>query len=448
MSDTISRLYPAPSHRLTIQDSSLMKRLLPFAVAALVFVVLAACSGDRATGPAGQQAFTRYVAIGTSLSMGVQSDGVVYFSQQQDWTKLLSHQAFASFSQPLIRSPGCFSPLIAPLALNVRASGISAGADQTTSIPDTACLPLGAYNLPTNDVGIDGANTYDALYVTPETASVEGVKRRRQYRLVLPPKTSQVTAMMRQSPTLVSVELGANEALGTASGLLFPKAGYRGAAAQGTIVPNAVWQPVYDALIDSVKKTGAKVLLVGVPKTNGFVSLRMGDELYLDRLAFQSFGVIIGADCQGSANVIFVPIKVTAAVAAAATTGQAQQLNCSDTPGAQDNILTPADVQTLDALIDGMNTHIKAVAQANGWAYLDLASVWAQWVTRRSPFTVVALFNCIQPYGQYVSLDGVHPNVQGYQEMANAAAAALNATYSFAIPANPQPVQTPTQLCP
>jgi hypothetical protein len=430
------------------QELLLMKRLLSASVAAYTLVVLAACSGDRATGPAGQQAFTRYVAIGTSLSMGVQSDGVVYFSQQQDWTKLLSHQAFASYSQPLTRAPGCFSPLVAPLSLNVRASGIGAAANQTTSIADTTCAPFGVDTLPTNDVAIDGANTYDALYVTPETASVEGVKRRRQYRLVLPPKTSQVTAMMRQRPTLVSVELGANEALGAASGLLFPKAGYRGAASQGTIVPNAVWQPVYDMLIDSVKKTGAKVLLVGVPKTNGFVSLRTGNELYLDSTAFQSFGVTIGADCQGSPNVIFVPIKVTAAVGAAAATGQTQTLSCSDTPGAQDNILTPSDVQALDALIDGMNAHIKAVAQANGWAYLDLASVWTQWVTRRSPFGVDALFNCVSPYGQYVSLDGVHPNVEGYQEMANAAADALNATYNFAIPANPQPVQTATQLCP
>src|SRR3954467_7471446 len=262
-----------------------MKRNWSLAVGALALVALGACSEDRTTGPAGQEAFARYVAIGTSLTMGVQSDGVAYFTQQEDWTKLLAHQAFASYSQPLIAAPGCFSPLIAPLQLSRRLSGISAGANQTTSIPDTTCALFGTVTLPTNDVAIDGANTYDALFVSPETASVEGVKRRRQYRLVLPPKTTQVTAMMQQNPTLVSVELGANEALGAASGLIFPKAGYRGAASQGSIVPNAVWQPVYDQLIDSVKKTQAKVLLVGVPKTNGFVSLRTGDELYADRAA-------------------------------------------------------------------------------------------------------------------------------------------------------------------
>ena len=423
-----------------------MKGYLSVSVGALALVLLAACSDDRTTGPAGQEAFTRYVAIGTSLSMGVQSDGVVYFSQQQDWTNLLSHQAFASYTQPLIQADGCFSPLIAPLQLSRRLSGISASADQATTTADTTCAPLGTYALPTNDVGIDGANTYDALYVTPETASVEGVKRRRQYRLVLPPKNSQVTAMMRQKPTLVSVELGANEALGAASGLLFPKAGYRGAAATGTYVPNAVWQPVYDAMIDSVKKTGAKVLLVGVPKTNGFVSLRTGDELYQDRAAFQNYGVVISANCQGSANAIFVPIKVLNAVGAAQSTGTAQTLSCADEPGAQDNILTPADVQLIDGVIDGMNSHISSVAQANGWAYMDMSAVWAQWVARRGAFSIFNLLTCVRPYGQYVSLDGVHPNVQGYQEMANAAAAALNSTYGFTIPANTQTALTST--CP
>jgi hypothetical protein len=56
------------------------------------------------------------------------------------------------------------------------------------------------------------------------------------------------------------------------------------------------------------------------------------------------------------------------------------------------------------------------------------------------------MLGCVRPYGQYVSLDGVHPNEDGYQQMANAAADALNATYGFAIPLNPQAVLTST--CP
>jgi lysophospholipase L1-like esterase len=97
-------------------------------------------------------------------------------------------------------------------------------------------------------------------------------------------------------------------------------------------------------------------------------------------------------------------------------------------------------------VLTGMNDHIKSVAQANGWAYNDMAAVWAQWVARRGPFKVANLLGCVRPFGQYVSLDGIHPNVQGYQEMANAAALALNATYGFAIPTNDQTVLTST--CP
>jgi lysophospholipase L1-like esterase len=422
-----------------------MKRYLSFAARGLALFILAACSDDRTTGPAGQAAFSRYVAIGTSLSMGVMSDGVVYFSQQQDWTKLLSHQAMAPYTQPLIQAPGCFSPLIAPLQFSRRLSGISAASNPATSVPDTTCAPFGSYSLPTNDVAIDGANTYDALRITPESAAVETVKRRRQYRLVLPPKTTQVTAMMQQQPTLVSVELGANEALGVTSGLVLPAAAYR---TPYTLVPNSVWQPVYSQVLDSVKKTGAKAILVSVPNIANIVSFRSGDELWQDRAEFANYGVVVNPDCQGNTNLIFVPTKVATAVGTAAATGTPYNLSCTDAPGSQDGILTPADVATVTAVIGGMNTYIQGQASANGWAYLELNTVLAKAVANRGPYSVTKQLTCLRPYGQYISMDGVHPNVQGYQEMANAAAEALNTTYGFAIPTNPQTVLTPAQVCP
>ena len=422
-----------------------MKRNWSYSVGAVALFLVAACSDDRTTGPAGQSAFATYVAVGTSLSMGVQSDGVAYFTQQEDWTKLLAHQAFASYTQPLIAAPGCASPLIAPLQLSRRYSGVSASANVFANTADTTCAALGTYTLPTNDVAIDGANTYDALRVTPETTAVETVKRRRQYRLVLPPKTTQVTAMMRQKPTLVSVELGGNEVLGVTSGLMLPAARYR---TPFTYVPNAVWQPVYAEVLDSVKKTGAKALLVGVPNVSSIVSFRTGDELWQDRAEFINFGVVINPDCQGNANLIFVPLKVATAVGTAQATGTAFNLSCTDQPGTQDNILTPTDVAAITAVVDGMNTYISGQASANGWAYLDLNAVLGSVVAKRGPYSVTKQLSCVSPYGQYISMDGVHPNVQGYQEMANAAADALNTTYGFAIPTNPQAVRTPAQLCP
>ena len=413
--------------------------------ALLALVVLGACSDDNRepiVGPDADEAFDRYVAIGTSLSMGVQSDGVLYSTQMQSWTALLAHQAFASYTQPLIQAPGCFSPFIAPLQLGRRHSLAAAPG----IVPaDTVCALFPDVTLPRNDVAIDGADTYDALRVTPETTFVESQKRRRQYRAVLPPGKSQVTAMMMQNPTLVSVELGSNEVLQVTSGLVLPATAYR---TPRTLMLNSGWEPVYTQVLDSVRKTGARAILIGVPNVTSIVSLRAGDELWQNRAEFANFGVAVNADCQGNTNLIFVPVKVATAVATARATGTAFNLSCTNAPATQDQILTPTDVTTISAVVAGMNSYIQSQATANGWAYVDLAPVLQKGMDNRGPYSVAKQLGCVSPYGQYVSLDGVHPNVQGYQELANAAAEALNATYGFTIPINPQPVLTPAQLCP
>jgi hypothetical protein len=211
---------------------------------------------------------------------------------------------------------------------------------------------------------------------------------------------------------------------------------------------NSGWQPVYAMVLDSVRKTGAKALLVSVPNVTSIVSFRTGDELWQNRAEFANFGVSVNADCQGNTNLIFVPTKVGIAVGTARATGTAFNLSCSDVPGTQDNVLTPGDVATITGVVNGMNTYISSQASANGWAFLDLAPVLQKGMDNRGPYSVAKHFGCVSPYGQFVSLDGVHPNIQGYQEMANAAAAALNATYGFNLPMNPQPIRTPAQLCP
>ena len=429
-----------------------MKRNWSYAVGAVTLVLLAACSEDRTTGPAGQEAFAKYVSIGTSVSMGVQSDGVYYATQQHAWPALLAHMAFApSFTAPLIAGPGCYSPLIAPLQFQRRLSGAQYPAISTSTNPpgDQVCALLGGVTLPTNNVAIDGATTYAALRVTPETtavapANVESDQRKRLYKAVLLPKKSQVTEMMAQNPTLVSVELGANEVLRTVTGgILIPAAAYRQPDNTFTYYPISLWQPQYDAIVDSVAKTGAKALLVSVPLIPSLVGVYPGDDFYQQRAAFQSFGVIINADCQANNNLIYAFGKVFTALASP----KPYNFTCTNNPAAADFILTPADTAFIDNQIREMNTHISAQASSHGWAYLDLNTALASFVEQKTPFNLSAFLGCTRPFGQYISLDGIHPSADGQQEIANAAADALNATYGFAIPKNPRPVLTPAQLC-
>jgi lysophospholipase L1-like esterase len=412
-------------------------------------LVLVACSDDDPIGPSGQEAFDRYVAIGTSVSMGIQSDGVFYATQQHAWPALLAHQAFASanFTAPLIQGPGCYSPMIAPIQLTRRLSG---AAFPGINASDQICALFPGITRPTNNVAIDGATTYHALRITPESTAVtpttiDSDQRKRLYAAVLAPGRSQVTSMMAQNPTLVSVELGANEVLRTVTdGILVPAAAYRQPDGTFTFYPISVWQPQYDALIDSVAKTGAKALLVSVPLIPNLVGVYPGDDFWQDRAAFASFGININADCTGNQNQIYSFRKVLVALASP----KPYNFTCTNNPAAADFMLTQADTTFVNNQIRTMNNHIQAQASSHSWAYLDLNTALASFVTQKPRFSLSRFLTCTRPFGQFISLDGIHPSVDGQQAIANAAADALNAHYGFEIPTNPQVILTPAQICP
>ena len=56
--------------------------------------------------------FERYVAIGTSISMGWQSDGVIAATQETSWPAQLAGMTEHSMTQPYIDGTGCRSPLV------------------------------------------------------------------------------------------------------------------------------------------------------------------------------------------------------------------------------------------------------------------------------------------------------------------------------------------------
>ena len=409
-----------------------MTRRWALALTSLAVVFLTACpKDDPPIGPEGRRAFVRYVSIGTSISEGWQSDGVVYSSQVNAWPALLARQAMVQFGTPQIQGPGCNPPLIAPLQLSRRLVGSAAA-------PSTQCAPLFAgIDLPQNNVAISGALTTEAL--NRAASATPASTRDSLYARTLAVGQTQVTAMLSQDPTFVSVELGANEVLGAAtSGLLVPGATY---------VPYAAWEPEYVKVIDSVKKTGARALLVTVPLVGSIPSMRTGAEIWAVRAQYAAFNVAVSADCEtgaGSTNVIFTPQLALRKVAegrgrAAQGLGPAT-LSCANVVGATpDYILTPADTATINGIVRQMNVRITDLANANNYALLDANEVLAFIVGARAPYSLTAQLSCNIPYGQYISLDGVHPSNQGHILIANAAAEAVNEHYGFEIPTIPEP---------
>ena len=409
-----------------------MTRRWALAFTSLSLVFLTACPSDNGSfGPKGRSAFVRYVSIGTSISEGWQSDGVVYTSQVNAWPALLARQAMVNFETPQIQGPGCNPPLIAPLQLSRRLVGSAAEAS-------TRCAPLYAgIELPANNVAISGATTAEAL--NRAASATPATTRDSLYRRTLPVGETQVSAMMSQDPTFVSVELGANEVLGAAtSGLVIPGV---------TFVPVPGWEPGYVEVIDSVKSTGARALLVTVPLVGSIPSMRTGASVWAVRQQFAAFNVLVSADCEvgpGSTNLVFTAQlalrKVAEGRARAAQGAGPATLSCLDVPGATpDFILTPADTATINGVVRQMNVRITELAEANGYALLDANEVLGFIVSARAPYSLVAQLSCNIPYGQYISLDGVHPSNQGHILIANAAIEAINIEYEFEIPLIPEP---------
>ncbi|MFI5232024.1 MAG: hypothetical protein ACHQSE_05865 [Gemmatimonadales bacterium] len=443
------------------------------AVAAVAAVAAAAClaalgacegSDSHVDGPRGASAFGNYMAIGTGLSMGVQSGGVIYESQLQAWPALLAHAAVpgsqfvvsdtivnhvTAFRLPLLRTPGCQPPLVAPLSVAVDLAGVSiAAADSTCAGTTDTTTP------PTNNVALAGASAWAAVNLTPRTVinALTGFSAadRARYPLVLGATQSQVTAMRVRVPTFVSVEFGLSEVLGAATtGLLVAATSYDQSAPY-TYVPAAVFAPLFAAIADSVVLTNAKVVLLSVPKVSALYALRPASELAADSTELATFGITVNANCSASPNFVFTGTLVPALAAHFAATGTMQALSCADVPGTADGILTPADIATLDGVVDGMNAQIQQLAQQNGWAFADLTSVYPPPVSTRTPYAAADQLTCLYPYGSLVSLDGVFPSAQGQAAIAAAVAGAIDAKYGFTIAIDTPSLTgiTAPKLCP
>ena len=409
------------------------------ATSLLALALLAACA-DQATAPVSAPRAPRssqgdagapepirtYVAMGTSLSMGVMSNGVVGSDQAESWPAQLAALAGVPFSQPLIQSPGCQPPLEAPLASLRRVNG------ESPFVRSAICSPLveGA-SAPTQNLAISEAITANAIGTTPASPSPASWPLRGEfYARVLGSGQTQLTAMLAQRPDLVSVEFGANEVLGARSGLVVPGV---------TIVPAAAWQPAYDQLIAGVKSSGARVLIVGLlSDATDLPSLRTGAELAADRDGLAEFGIALSDDCATTAseNHVNVAAKVVgayvAALAARAAGQPAPVLSCADVPGTQDFVLTPADIAALDAQLAAMSDHIRQVAAENGFAFFEIEALYGR-RDLKAPFSARTLLLSDAPYGPLISLDGAHPSAAGHRIFAREAAKALNVTYHLGI---------------
>ena len=403
--------------------------LAPALAAGFTALTLAGCSEDLTTGPQapalarresseGRGYFQRYVSMGTSITGGVASDGLIAASQRQAWPAQLARFGHREMTLPLVAWPGCNAPLMVPLASGRRIDGSSATSFGCAGNEEGVVLP-------TNNVAVDGTRVQEALF-GPNPVDAQ---RLAKNSVILPAGMTQVEAMKLQNPKLVSVEFGANELLGVRGGILVRDV---------TVVPFETFRAQYTQLLDEVASVKPKaVVLTGlIDDVGNFPAFRTGQEIWEQRAALINFGVVLTPECgtTNAGNLVFVPVKIPTLAATAAATHAPQFYNCADVPGTVDYTLTPADRAAVNTLLAQMNAHIEQEAQSRGWAFFRLGELYEAPGTR-VPYNVIQQFMSTEaPYGQYISFDGYHPSALGQTTLAQAAARALNAKYGMEIP--------------
>ena len=248
-------------------------------------LVLAACSyDDGIPAPeapevpvvAGNADFSRYVALGNSLTAGF-SDGALFIEgQRNSFPKLLADQ-FALAGGGEFRVPFMNDNVGGLLVGGIQIQGPrlffnGAGpavlpGTPTTDITNTLTGPF-------NNMGIPGAKSFHL--VAPGYGNLAGVLTGQAnpyfVRFASTPNTTVIADAVAQNPTFFSLWIGNNDVLAfaTSGGVGVNQAGNLNPATYGSndITDPNVFANVYQSLVDGLTANGAKGAVANIPYVN------------------------------------------------------------------------------------------------------------------------------------------------------------------------------------
>jgi len=430
-------------------------RISRLAIAALALPLLAGCKdlvtnqtmGPKAAPPgppSGGAIFANYVALGTSISAGVQSGGINDSTQKQAFPYLLATKMGltpgVNWFYPSFTMPGCTPPFANPLTSPI--TYVGGTATTCNLINPTYVRPY------QNNLGVPSIRLAQVLNLNdlsyPPTDTLKAA-------LFITGGRNPIDIVKNASPTFVTFELGANDVLGAAT-----------AGDSLLLTPLATFQAKWSAIADTVQATGAKVAVANLPNVTVIPHFSAGVILYClhnggptcpaaaglppATLPYSLATFNVNANCALSAaggvgDSMLVAFPATATITGVLAAGGAASLDCSASNGAQVNkgagfvragaVLTKATTITIATRVVQIDSFIHLQAIARGWAYVDLngalATAIGAGLIHRFPS-----FSGAKPdtlFGQAISMDGEHPSALGHKLIADAFVAAINAKY-------------------
>ncbi len=376
--------------------------------------------------PPGGDLFFRYVALGNSITAGFQSGGINVTLQRQAYPVLLAGKAGADFHVPAINDPGCPPPFVAPLT--------------TERIADSDCLAR-SVNAPrlVQNLAVPGAAMEDATNFTGPGLSF--------LTTLILGGVDQATAMVNAEPTLVSVWLGNNDALGAAL-LGEPTA----------LTPQSAFQADLDALVAAIDASTAETaVLIGVVDAMAAApALQPGAWFWLlDQSGLSPIPLTVDASCDPATSPA-TAFNLVSLVGLLGAYGDQPSIPVSCADDAL-FVLNAAEQVTIASAVAAFNTAIADAADANGWIYIDPGSLFTpaladpdlirkcqglqSALASGDPVQINAAMVNTCPhesapnfFGSWISYDAVHPSSVAHQAVADAMADALNAELGSSLP--------------
>jgi hypothetical protein len=404
------------------------------AAALLAAAVITACSSskDVTVQQAVDPMFQSYASLGNSVTAGYQSGGINDSTQRMSYPSIFAAAANTRFAQPNLAMPGCAPPIDNFLTLH-RVTPIGYPVSTATSCYLRATTSVtGAIN----NVAVPGAASIDPLAATSANSNA--------LTTFILGGATQVQRAAQVNPTFVTMWIGNNDVLANAlSGCLVPTASCIATAM--TTVPTFTTNYKNDvnglrgiaslkgaALFGVLNVTNLPTLFqasllhnpIGVSVDSAIFAAASGGAFTLDASCYNS--------TPGSAPLI--NIAMAGAIAAGSLP---HAVICKKgvfpAPIGDLYVLDSAEVPLVVAAVNGYNAYINAKADSLGWIYIDPNPALAA-LRLANLVPAFPVLSPTVPFGNYFSLDGIHPSGLTDTLIANILIDSVNVRYGTSVP--------------
>jgi lysophospholipase L1-like esterase len=364
-------------------------------------------SGTAGTNPSSGP-YTNVVFIGDSLTAGFQNGSLLDTQQPNGYPSLIAKQAGFAITLPLIAPPG--APAVLQLYTTtfppvVKAeSGTTTGRDNPTAQPTNLAVP--------------GHTLDNVINYSPPVIPTSDEDIITDFVLAFPVGNtkSQLAEAVALKPTTIFVWAGSDDAL---------QADESGMPSSMTSLSS--FTSDYTQLMTTLKGTGANIIVANVPDVTAIPYMTPAPVLAAAIAAATS---LPAATIQAGLGLGNGDLVNGQGLTDTETEVQGLSTGGKLTPLPDGDVLTAAEVATVQSTVTSYNQVIQQQATAVGATLVDMHSYFA---TLQAGVTINGYTATTVFLGGLFGLDGIHPTNTGYALLANQFIAALNTKFSSSI---------------